>query len=396
MKKILSLEFFFAFLLFCNAQPFFVWGRHIQNYLLYPVLLFIAIKHRKNEKELNALLFIILTFVVLYCAFQELTFGYYLNYLSLPIMYLINKKECAQVYKRLFELFTLLVGISVICYIINIIIPGIMPNMKISPTISYKDYNYIAYPFFVTPDLPFEFRFHGMFDEAGTNGTITTIFLYIERYNLKKKRNMVLFINGLLSFSFFFILCTLFYFIVSRLDIIIRSLPKLLVVFSVFFILYNETKNDEMIKFYVWDRMSIIDEKEPGQARGDNRTDELFEFSYKNFLASSDVWFGKGRGSGEKVTNDTSSYKLVVYNYGVVWFFFFLFFWIFDIVMQCPQKGRDLLFKLFLISAMIFQRPGILMPFISFMFMNMFPYNEILLFSSSRNRNNNDKTTNHN
>lgn len=371
LKSYLSLDSLFAFLLFCNAQPYFVWSQHLQNYLLYPLIFLYAVLFREKSESVNWRLLIVFVFIIIYCAIQEISIGLILNYISLPCLYIISKEKSKDIYEKLINIFSFFIGLSIIFYVINILAPGILSNYQIPPINPKKDYNYIVYPFFVIPNTFAEFRFHGLFDEAGANGTISALFLYIEGYNLRKKRNIVLLINGILSLSFFFILCSLAYFIISKIRKVSENFRIILIAILGVVLFYNYTKDDEVIKFFVWDRISLSDE---GKVSGDNRSDKYFEANYNDFLASSDVLFGRGVGSGAKAAEDSSSYKLLVYDYGAIWFVLFVFFWGAHIYKENGGVNLKLFIMFFFFFSMIYQRPGILIPFYCFTFINLFPY----------------------
>lgn len=367
-RSILSLDTLCAFLLLCAAQPYFVWGLHIHNYLLYPCILFYAIKYFKLK---NAGLLLIITLLSFYCAIQESQIGLYLNYFSIPLLYIINKQRCALIFERMTLIFSFLVGLSVFFYLLFLLAPSMLPSYQLPSPNPGKSFNYLAYPFFVVPNTGDFFRFHGLFDEAGANGSVTALFLFLNKYDLKKKNNLILFLNGVLSFSFFFIVTSLFYFLLKQFKCSIKNILFVTLAYIAGLILYNETKDNEMISFFVWNRMEISDE---GELKGDNRSDKIFDDAYQRFIESPDVLLGRGAGSAAKVASDTSSYKMLIFDYGIIWFLFFLFFWIAILHVDNKNVDKGFLALLFIFLAMIYQRPGILNPFFSFAFMNTGAY----------------------
>ncbi len=254
-------------------------------------------------------------------------------------------------FKKIFVLTTLL---SLISYSIIVFFNIQLKHNYIAPLNTLKNFDYVQYPFLVSSGLlginQLNVRFSGMFDEPGVIGSIVTILLFADNYNLKSKQNIILFIAGILSFSFYFIISSLVYFLYIS-NIKIRLIVIILFLFS-----YLTTKDNPIVTILVWDRFIYED----GQLKGDNRAHEDLQSTYEVFINSNDVLFGKGANYA-KANNlmGSSSYKSLILNYGAVFFIsiclsfgLLAFFTI--------KKYKYVIGYLFLFGGMIYQRPGLI------------------------------------
>jgi hypothetical protein len=191
-----------------------------------------------------------------------------------------------------------------------------------------------------------------MFDEPGVIGIFVTVLLVIDNYNFKSKQNIILFIAGILSFSLYFILCSIVFFFLTG------SLKKRLFVIPIFIIFFLFTKDNLLLDNLVWDRLTIED----GQWKGDNRSSAGLNASYSSFLHSDDLLWGKGqnylRSYGE---TGNSSYKELVMTYGLVFLIFLCISFILFAYIHIRNRKYFFLFLL-LFFGMIYQRPFIFDP----------------------------------
>lgn len=76
----------------------------------------------------------------------------------------------------------------------------------ISPLNTIKSYEYIQYPFLVVSQVSdfVYFRFCAYYDEPGVVGSIASLLLIGNRFNLRLWENWPILIAGLFSFSLFF------------------------------------------------------------------------------------------------------------------------------------------------------------------------------------------------
>ena len=380
----ISFDYFLAFLLICNSLPFFVWGGHLHNYLLYPLLLYyIASRVKVKQRFLLSLLF----FICIWASSLEENIGSSLSYISVIFLFILKDQCLSNLYEKIISLLTVLTLVSIVSYIVVRFVGVDLPHYSVPPLQPSKGYGYLCYPLFTRPDIPFEFRFYGLFDEAGANGTVSALILYIENYDLSKKRNIVFLVNGLLSVSFFFILTTLIFYLINSIETIKRHFMAVILAVSALGAVYFVTKDDEYFDFYIYQRLSLNDDH---QLNGDNRTDASFEIAYNNSLSSSDKWLGRGKGSSSKVAEDSSSYKLIGYDYGVIWFLLFCIFWI-GLILKSSAPLKTKITHLFFISALVYQRPIVFTPFYSLL---LFMTYTLYINKSNVRSNHTNETTN--
>ena len=227
----------------------------------------------------------------------------------------------------------------------------------INPLNTIKIYKYVQYPFlvyytegFLNFNKLYNLRFYGMFDEPGVIGTIVTILLFADNYNLKSKQNIILVIAGIFSFSFFFIVSSLVY-----LFILFKNKYRILVICLVLST-FIFTRDNEVVKFLVWNRFIIED----GKVKGDNRSTKRLDLVYQEFLNSDDLFWGRGaKYTSNQKLDDASSYKLLVLNYGIIPLFIICAFFTLLAITRIVRL-KYLLIYLFLVFGMIYQRTGFL------------------------------------
>lgn len=360
-------DFVYAILLISSLLPFWFWSDSIHNVLIfvYSIFYFITSKKYKNEWITELLLLIILFYVSL----QETKIGMFASYVSMLTIPLLDNQKILKIYEKVVEVLSLLILLSIISnmlvHLFNIHLPYEIIN-SLNPG---KGFNYRAYWFMVEPNLDVNFfRFYSLFDEAGANGSIMAILLYADGYNLRKKRNIIFFVNGILSLSFFFIVVTLIYYLII-LPVVCRKLKKLwyvVLLIPLLYFLYDNTKDDDFIQFFVYNRMEITD----NGLSGDNRTDKAFEVEYSSFLNSSSLLFGKGSGASIKKSTDSSTYKSLVYDYGLIWFVLFCLFWMSHSFFASRMLKVRLIYLAFL-AMFVYQRPGVINTSFLFLFIAM-------------------------
>lgn len=202
------------------------------------------------------------------------------------------------------------------------------------------------------------FRLCGLFNEPGFFGTVNAILLINERIRLTKIGNMVLFIAGFFTFSaaFYALLAVYVIFISSKkmyIWIIILSIVCL-VSHNMDYIRQNMPVFYRLIERFEYD-------KKEGKFEGDNRTEYNFEKQYAQITSNihSFFWgFGTSAHTRINTNNGVDSYKVIIYQYGVLGFsLIYLLFFIIRIRDICYSRDALLLSLCLLLS--IYQRPRI-------------------------------------
>ncbi len=174
------------------------------------------------------------------------------------------------------------------------------------------------------PEFQIVPRFAGSFLEPGHLGTMCVFLLYINRFNLRKKSNIVLLIGTLLSFSL-----AAYGLLVGAILIILYQYHKYLWLsvslsmylgVGLFAITYND--GDNILNMAIVSRLEMTDE---GEIAGNNRTSMEFDSTYEKFLRSNEIWTGVGskafgvRGDGsDNITIGCASYKRYFFLRGII------------------------------------------------------------------------------
>ncbi|EMI7296331.1 hypothetical protein V6959_002379 [Vibrio parahaemolyticus] len=166
------------------------------------------------------------------------------------------------------------------------------------------------------------FRFSSIFDEPGMVGTITAI-LTTFILNKKSKNNnfkiAILVLSNILSFSlggYILLLvgvCSRYFFSLKSISL------KLIFNASLIFILLLTVLTTDGGKRYILDRVWDGDKI----TIKDNRVDDRFEKQYLSALNDSkSLLIGEGKDAHVRTGHDVSSYKGVIFNYGLLGFVF--------------------------------------------------------------------------
>lgn len=340
----------YGFLLFLLLMPYFLWS--ISNVYLYVFLLIVILNiynFKKKITELEIISIIGLTFFYLYATQYK-----NLNGIIIPLLFLTflvaREKFILSSFGYFKFFFALSLGLSLVFFLLHACSVS-LPYEQIKPLNKEKIEVYYQYPFFVITDslmnniFP---RFFGMFDEPGIVGTFAGIILFMEKYKFSKQ-NLIFFITGLISFSFYFMLLTI-------LGLLIFTHGRKRVVFILVFIsLFLLTKSIPIVDTLVWKRAQIED----GRLAGDNRTTDSFDLYYKAFVNSPDfLW---GRLSKEAVDKVSASYKQLVINYGLIFCLFYLFILLLLSYSQV-KNWKYVILCMILILTLLYQRPFIFSP----------------------------------
>lgn len=204
-------------------------------------------------------------------------------------------------------------------------------------------------------------RICGMFDEPGVVGTFAALFLAADNLRLKGRiRNIIIMIGGILSVSLAFYILISTAYILRTLN---KGFMKTLIVFIMLALVFNITTTLLSDNFYILneiiERLEFID----GNIKGNNRTSISFDMEFNNFIRG-DIFkvfwgYGSGASSNNPSMYGSSSYKILIYDYGIVGFIMLLG-WILcaSIKKTGLEKTSLTLMIVFVIS--IYQRPSVL------------------------------------
>ena len=146
-----------------------------------------------------------------------------------------------------------------------------------------------------------------MFEEPGVVGSIAILLLFIDRFNLRSKQNIILFVAGLLSFSFFFYVSIIIFLVYFA-----NNKNRLLFVL-IFILFYFLSIKNEYINTLIWDRFAF----ENGWIKGDNRSTIMLDNKYQEFLNSDNLLWGRGGNYTYEYGEGSSSYKMLIMQDGL-------------------------------------------------------------------------------
>ncbi|SEH97853.1 hypothetical protein AB3464_14255 [Pseudomonas asplenii] len=233
---------------------------------------------------------------------------------------------------------------------------GPLPDYKMPDQLKLQaGVGYVVYPMTVVLDYmldnPF-YRFFGFFDEPGALGTFSALLLAADKFNLKSRSNLVIFVSGVLSLSMAFFILSFSCFVLE----IVRERKKGLVLLGVMGLLIALSAQNEYLKTQVYDRFSYSSD---GLA-ADNRNTEGFNklFSEWESSGTESILFGSKENDG----SGSASFKKIIFNSGLVGTFFFISSLLAFALRHKVLSSFDGFFFSLLLTLSILQRPLVIAP----------------------------------
>ncbi len=350
-KNINKRAYFAAFLLFSVIPAFYLWGNIFLPILsvVFPLVFLIeALHHGTNKRKVFIIIytsFVLLWYVI---ASGVNIFGTVL--VLTPVLLLLPKSSFhVRVFDAFLRVFALIMGVSVLTFILVVLLGVNLPHIEIQPLNEFKLESYYLFPFFVTTDgiiTPFMIRFMGFFDEPGVVGTLCAIILMTERFDLKKWENIIILIAGIVSMSFFFFIICFVYILM-----IVPFNQKILIILAGIVIIIS-LQNNELINDTLFSRFIIND----GQFEGMNREHGDFTSFFNNFRHTNAYWTGLGPGHAELLNDGGSSYKQVIVDYGVVFFGLYMSCFFLNALSIIKKPSMIFVYSILILGTM-YQRP---------------------------------------
>lgn len=305
------------FLLFLNSMyPWPMWFWKIPYVPIFACLSAIPIILNKkyyfaNNRGKHAYLFVFVLFLL--WSFRSLSFfgivGQIISIVPIICVLSLKTQYMVDIIRFITKWFALLLGVSLFVYILYMV--GV--------PLPHQDYNFGEYYthdnyyFFVTFSL--SYRFSSIFLEPGHLTMGLAPLLFINRYNLKDKYVLVLFISQLFSLSLAGIVIMFVGLLMQAFlsKNIMTGVAKLLLVVSIIFIagygLVKLTGMDDLIQ------VAIVDRVISGEDAMDKRTDSFTESQFNRLVQSDDIWMGKPE-LADKV--EGAGYKVYLLIYGLI------------------------------------------------------------------------------
>lgn len=367
-NKVLNVEAWIAALsIFLLIPPYFMWDFLNNSIAKIGSLIFVCVLFYRNRtafndnfKGLRVFFLIVLLYYTTLGILNEQSsfFGVISDFIKLSLVSIpfASVSFSKKVYNSFFTIYIVVMLVSLSSYICAHI--GIIsPIEQIQKLTGETNRIYNIYPLLVS-EVGFDFlRFYGPFNEPGVVGTLAALLLCIQRFDFKDWRTTVLLVSGLLSMSFFFFILVIGYGLVYI--IMVKRNFLYLIIFTAFFALfYIKTKEDPLISTALWERFEWDDNTQ--SFKGDNRQNYAVDTFIDRIKNTSSYWFGcKGTEVEHfwNIVGETSSYKVVIVNKGVIFLVMYLLFFVF---MGLKHK-KSSTFYLFIavLIANTYQRPDI-------------------------------------
>lgn len=311
-------------LLLLTLRPFFTWslsGSYAQIVFLFPLTILFWWNYRMDKTNAFCFFFFILI-LLLASISQNRNFIGFISMMILATVPFGPKKFMVNVFESYKTLYSILIGVSILIWLLLFLdVP--IPGKIIPPLNSVKKYDYISYVFLVVPnylgaglDVYFQsLRFCGPFDEPGVVGTIAGLMLYVDDFDLKDKRNISIFISGLLSLSLFFYVILVIYGVcflfLRKVKIQYKLSALVLMILLIFF-----STQISMTRLLIWDRLEY--DKTEGAISGDNRADDSLKRYFDSIRGTNQYWWGVDNKRLLANFSDSAGYRNAILSNGAV------------------------------------------------------------------------------
>lgn len=260
--------------------------------------------------------------------------------------------------RRIFDYFYwIIIGtsfISICLYIIYVF--GIDIGFKTEQYYASNWATYKRWLIFAIYQDGIQVRLCGIFNEPGGFGTVCAL-LFVARFQYSKTwEKIVLLLSVFFSFSMAGYLLVAVYFSIR---LIRKSKKNILYILGIIFIVvtllwiipYIDFRNETLNM--IASRFVIVN----GRFAGDNRSNDIFNNAFAEFLDSNKAWFGYG--SGYLLPGSPLGFKLYIVEYGVIGSFFWLFMWIIAGWKE-SKKDSDCIIFLLVYVLSLYQRPALI------------------------------------
>lgn len=345
---------FLAVILFCMTNPCYLWQTPIP---VIAVMLFYLVAVLHSEAIGKKLLIGSILFFLFY-VMTGVRYGFSLSFIftiAIPSILLINKQLLCDGFEKFIIILSVTMTLSLIVYVLMYFFGISFPYVTVPPLNPLKaeaigGYVYEMYPFLIVEPIERGFiqRFHGMYDEPGVVGTMCAIILVAKNFNIRKIVYLPIFLGALFSFSLYFFVIAIVYFIITikKKNFIGYAIFAAILLYAISFI--------PGIEELVYARFIIED----GTWQGNSRESLGYGAWFSRFRETSDYWFGLGPGAHLVPNPSGASYKDIIVDNGIILFIFYISSW--AVFIFGTQKGiRNIILVSIVIFGCIFQRPFI-------------------------------------
>lgn len=315
-----------------SLYAWFLWG-NIAKLLCMVTCAFLCYNnHKKNrhmyEKNKYAVHVAVLSSLVLMLESVEiLTIGraIFFGFCAYNVMSLKRKFKwnLATFFTRVYGIISLISLIGWLLFLFGIPLPN---SDLVDKTFGYHFTNY--YIFIYTPQLLYP-RFCSIFLEPGQYAMIAVVLLYLNRYNLRNRYVLFIFVSLLFTLS----IAGLIIMFLSLILLFFRERKNIVLIALAFSSLYfpyqyflNLNGGDNVIYYTIFRRLEFED----GEMKGNNRNSADFDAYYQRFIHTPNVIWGDGGDARRKDWDGgNAGYKMYVVTNGIIGTFLtFLAYWI--------------------------------------------------------------------
>lgn len=349
-----------AVAIFLNIPPYFSWFgimAELSKVLLLVMGFLFFVNRKINNGYIGVLFLVFFCIIASNILISDKNYNYALATLCILFVPFASIDFTRKVSNYFAYIYVIIISLSLFVYILALV-DIIHPYTTIPPLNSLKSYNYQVYPLLVKSADHALLRFCGPFDEPGVVGTINTMLLYVRGIDFRKKESIILLITGLFSLSLFFYVLIPLYFLVYT-DLKQKHLPKIIA--SLFFvglvafsITTNEMLYDKIGRRFEWNSSK-------GKFEGQNRINQDVVYFYlAKSVNSGEIWTGiEEKGTYLFLTEGSSSIFNVIILYGVLFTFSYIIFFVFYGYHYYKKANIYFISYLFLILAVLYQRPAL-------------------------------------
>ena len=340
-------------------QSMFIWFLWDQQILFIIICLFLTLIFFYNRKQsvfsikrANIIPVLLILVIQIYVVRDQNINGLILALIKTILIssfIILNDKIKIYLFRFLTKSIAVIMAISVFAWILYLLdVP--LPYFEIS--FNENQYTFDNYYFFLHNHidmlLPYP-RFSSVFLEPGQLGMILSFLLLSNRFELKRKEILIIFISLLFTFSLaayvmLFISATVYLISLSK-----KPFRNFIIWGSFLFLIYsfsNNYKNGEnLVNLFVFERLQI----DNGKLAGDNRNSEDLDVYFKKFVNSADFSTGLGKEKYiELYLGSNAGYKVFILQYGIIGTFLVLLFYLF-IVLGKSTKMAWILFLVYIL-----------------------------------------------
>ncbi|WP_270590173.1 hypothetical protein [Bacteroides uniformis] len=320
-------------------KPWFVWDNPAILYILivFFILTRLPFARRINKKHcvLLILCFILYTVVDVPHINDAKRFVEYIfrHFICTSLVILLLSEEKASLVKIFINFYAGVLLFSTIIYVLVILGMPIY-SYQVSINDPYYSWGFSNSLFLILPITSFPFpRFQSIFLEPGHLGMISSLMLYMIRYNMRSWQGIIIFLSSLLSMSLAAYMLLFLGMVIYKLSFgnLLRTITFLLMILMTCTMAYNFFPNS----YFSQAILLRLEYDEDKGFKGNNRISEDFEYYYNHkFYKTEHVLLGIGGDNISTISGEggNSSYKVFIVQYGILGLvvlsvFFFVIVW---------------------------------------------------------------------